>query len=113
MTKEEFITRQSALKSYCLKISFLWIAGFGVFILWPIIAIGKMDMHYTSPLFQACFIVYLFGGLTLFAWLQIRKQKQLGCFCSKCLKRFGANRTVKIVIDSGKCTRCGEIIIES
>src|ERR1700722_14600733 len=113
MTKDEFIARESAWKSYRTKISFLWFVGLGFFMLWSFFLSGKQDLHGASPLFQACAAVYLFGGIIVIAWLLIRRMRQLGVVCPKCGRPFLFSPVAtKKVIATGKCGRCGEVILD-
>jgi hypothetical protein len=112
MTKDEFDSKRNALNRYGFIMALLWVAGFGFFILWPYFATGKMDMHWTSPLFQTCFVIYFLGGPILMLWLGIRWQKRFGAVCPKCGKLFLSNKiSAKNVRDTGKCIHCGETII--
>jgi hypothetical protein len=118
MTKNEFVSKQLDWKRYQRrqkKIVILWGAGFSIFFLWSYLAAGKIDMHWTSPLFATFFMVYLVGGFFAMLWHGVRRMKQLGMFCARCkwgqYYLFNAIVTRRI-LTTGKC-RCGQQIIES
>jgi hypothetical protein len=107
MTKSDFISRQTALKSYALKLAMTHLAGLACFILWP----EKKGPDGLDHLFVFCFFSYLFVGICLVAWLQIRRQRQLRACCPKCKKRFGP-KSAQVVLATGKCGSCGERILD-
>ena len=110
MTKDEFISKQVTLKYYALKTCLVWVGGMGLFLFWPSLFKGRSDQQGTNTLFVICFFIYLFGGAVLIGCINIRKQKQIGSFCPKCRKRF-YKASAKIILSTGKCGRCGEMII--
>src|SRR5579863_3876295 len=115
MTNDEFVSKKSAWKSYRDRLSVFWLAGFSIFFAWSYLAAGKIDMHWTSPLWQVCFIAYLVGGVIAIFWLSSRRMRRLGMFCPRCgqgkLFLFNASST-RHILTTGKC-RCGHEIIES
>jgi len=115
MTKDEFMANELAWKRYRDKFDYLWMAGLSIFFLWSYLASGRIDTHWTSPLWQACLAIYLMGGMVIMFWLNIRRMRQLGMFCPRCKwgQYFLMNPVVKRrILATGKC-RCGQQIIES
>ena len=106
MTKEKFIFNQRALKHFGLTVAWTFCAGLGLFLLWGMRLPGG-----TSPLFQVCLSIYFLGGGILVVWLNIRRQKQMGACCPKCRARF-YRKSADIVIATGKCEHCGELILD-
>jgi hypothetical protein len=106
MTKETFISNQAALKNYANKLQLYSLAGFGIFILWDIFA---EKMHWRYFLLSFFYFIFLIGGGLYVVRLGMRRQKQLGS-CPKC-QNFFHGSTADVVMSTGKCWNCGEIII--
>ena len=113
MTKNEFISKHADWKRYRAKIGYIYVAGFGIFILWSFLLSGMKDLHGASPIFRVSIIIYLSGGAFILIWLNKRRVKELGVVCPKCknLLLFNAVSTRHIIM-TGKCRRCGEKVID-
>jgi hypothetical protein len=109
MTRNEFISRQKSLTRYGYIAAFVLLAGLAIFILCSYVLFGG-NLYRTNPIFQICLTVYCFGGAACVVFLNIRRQKQIGA-CPKCGKRFHRD-SAQVVIDTGKCGKCGETIID-
>ncbi len=107
MTKSDFISRQTALKSYVFKLALVYLAGLAGFMFWP----EKKGPDGLDHIFVGCFFSYLFGGMIVFVWLQLRRRKQLGAFCPNCGKGF-VKKSERLVIATGTCGGCGERILD-
>lgn len=115
MTKDEFLSKESACRRHQSRLVLFWFAGFSVFLVWPYLATGKIDRHWTSLAWQICFMAYLAGGFFGVLWFSTRQMNQLGMVCPKCKwgKFFLFNAVVKKrILATGKC-KCGQEIIES
>jgi hypothetical protein len=112
MTKEVFISRQRALTRFGLTVTWLYVAGFGIFILWAFLAAGKIDMHWTSPAYKVCMFTYLLAGLPIVIMSQIRYAQKIGFVCPHCGRPFWQKPVARIVIATGVCSRCKTKILD-
>ena len=113
MTKPEFLSKQSDWKRYRSKVGYIYVAGFGIFLLWSLLFSGAGHLNETSVTWQICFFIYLAGGGIFVICLNTRRIKQIGAVCPKCRNLLLFNEfSTRHVIVTGKCRRCGETIFE-
>jgi hypothetical protein len=112
MTRDELISKQADWKRYRSRIIYIYIGGFGIFIVWSFLFSGTKDLNGTSPIFKGILFLYSTGGAILLLWLNVRRMKQLGAACPKCGRPFFVSAIgTQSVFATGNCGRCGEKII--